>query len=208
MTSSIPISEIFETIQGEGKFVGYPVLFIRVAGCNLNCAFCDTKYALKPSQGEKMDINDIAQTILQSNKDIVVVSGGEPMLYLDGLCELSQAVYESNRNIFFHIESNGTILSPRMGVFDYISFSPKTLKDAMNCHYLGEHIADMDIKVVTDLDKVGVDMLEFATIVMPLTTYDEEKDKKIKKRVWKYCVEHNVKYSPRLQTVWGKKRGV
>ena len=74
---------------------------------------------------------------------------------------------------------------------------------------VGIYPGKYDIKVVTDLDKVGVDMLEFATMLMPLSTYDYEKDIEIRQKVWNYCVEHNLLYSGRLHVeIWGKRRKV
>ena len=67
-----------------------------------------------------------------------------------------------------------------------------------------------DIKVVTDLKTTGMDMLKYATMLMPLTTGDIEKDAQIRKDVWGYCVENRIRYSPRLHVeIFGyNKRGI
>ena len=93
--------------------------------------------------------------------------------------------------------------------FDYIAFSPKELKTYKKVVNFSKGYSGVEIKVVTDLKKEGMDMLKNATMLMPLTTYNEAKDKKIMQRVWEYCVQNNKIFSPRLQyIVYGKKMAV
>jgi len=72
------INEIFYSIQGEGKWVGLPNIFIRTTGCNLRCNFCDTKYAYE--NGENMSINEIYTSIKNYNCKNICVTGGEPLI--------------------------------------------------------------------------------------------------------------------------------
>jgi len=207
MDSEIPISETFETIQGEGKYAGEPVLFVRVEGCNRNCDFCDTKYALKVSKKHMMKVEDLIEKIKESKKKVVVWSGGEPMLYAEQIEEVIKAIPYKD----FHLESNGSINHPVIQRFEYVCFSPKNVKDLKNCKKYAKRFLDLywncvDIKVVTDLEKVGMDMIGEATMLMPLTTYTPEDDG-IRKAVWDYCEQHNLRYSPRLQVeLFGKER--
>ena len=97
--------------------------------------------------------------------------------------------------------------------FWYLAISPKELKVAKKVSSLIKKSKikdlDYDIKVVYDGAKIGSDMLKYATMFMPFTTYNKEKDLKIMKKVWLSALETNKKFSPRLQYfVFGKKKGI
>jgi 7-carboxy-7-deazaguanine synthase len=111
-----PVVEIFHSIQGEGSFMGCPVTFIRLAGCNLNCKWCDTDYELK----ENMLIDDILKRVQYSK---VVITGGEPTIHnLEPLLkELKQ-----KKGSFIMIETNGTNSTSNIrDLVDWIVCSPK-----------------------------------------------------------------------------------
>lgn len=115
------VNEIFYSLQGEGMFVGTPVLFVRFSGCNLKCLFCDTSH----SKASEMTADDIMSHLdkLSSKCRIIVLTGGEPMLQVD--VELL-AVLRSKYLI--NIETNGTkeISEEMFDFFDHITVSPKT----------------------------------------------------------------------------------
>jgi len=68
------ISEIFYSLQGEGRNQGAPCLFIRLAGCNLHCRYCDTEYAL--TGGTEMDADAILSEVARANPRLVCITGG------------------------------------------------------------------------------------------------------------------------------------
>jgi 7-carboxy-7-deazaguanine synthase len=72
------VNELFYSIQGESSFAGQPCAFIRLTGCNLQCAYCDTGYAL--SEGIEMSVPEIVQAVEDYPTRLVLVTGGEPML--------------------------------------------------------------------------------------------------------------------------------
>src|ERR1043166_2570404 len=74
------ISEIFYSIQGEGMLAGVPSVFIRTAGCNLRCTWCDTPYTSWEPQGENMPLHEIVNVATAYPAAHVVVTGGEPMI--------------------------------------------------------------------------------------------------------------------------------
>jgi 7-carboxy-7-deazaguanine synthase len=74
------ISELFYSIQGESTFAGLPCAFIRLAGCNLRCSYCDTEYAF--NDGKEMSVPEIMQAISAFPTKLALVTGGEPMLQL------------------------------------------------------------------------------------------------------------------------------
>jgi len=196
------VNEIFTGIQGEGKYAGTPALFIRLSGCNLECPWCDTKYH---KSGQEMDIEIINNIILNSKLDTVIWTGGEPTLQLEEI----EKVIEATNNPFIHhqIETNGTIKFTSTTLFQYICFSPKNKISAINITKMPV-FTENDIKVVTDMETVGVDLIPYATMLMPLTTFEEKKDNQIKQKVWNYCIKNGLKYSPRLHVdLWGAKRG-
>lgn len=207
LSKTIKISEIFESLQGEGRYAGVPMLFIRVSGCTRNCSFCDTKYHIK---GKNYTCNDLIKKIKQSKLPIVCWTGGEPLLYRNQI----YWIIKRTRTKKHFIETNGDLLSPSdFSYFNYLAISPKEKKVLekveevikVSCQSID---TEYDIKIVTDLEKVGIDMIEWSTCLMPLTTYSN-KDKIILQKVWRYCVKHNKRFSPRLQFfIFGKKRKI
>jgi 7-carboxy-7-deazaguanine synthase len=72
------VNEIFYSIQGESSFMGWPCAFIRLAGCDLRCTYCDTRYAFH--EGTEMSISEILQVVGTFPTRLALVTGGEPML--------------------------------------------------------------------------------------------------------------------------------
>ncbi|MBV9737206.1 MAG: 7-carboxy-7-deazaguanine synthase QueE [Candidatus Eremiobacteraeota bacterium] len=103
----IQLNEIFYSIQGEGAFTGSPAVFVRLAGCNLSCRFCDTDYSLK----EVVSVQEIVRRVCEigGGCPMVILTGGEPLAQSDCL-PLIEALRASGRRV--HIESNGTIDTP------------------------------------------------------------------------------------------------
>ena len=130
LCDKLNIVDLFVSIQGEGKYVGVPSLFIRVSGCNLRCCFkdsiCDTAYSsFNPEKG-KFDKDDVV-TMLRNNPCVmdIVITGGEPLMFgevLDDLIEYVCMVNEMDYRIT--VETNGTF-GPLKSVVDLYSISPK-----------------------------------------------------------------------------------
>ena len=120
------------TIQGEGKLCGTPALFVRLAGCNLQCAWkgsaCDTPRAASRATGAySLPAWEIASILEQNRENIhhVVITGGEPLLQADGVEALCRMLKQRE---MFHvtIESNATIYDERVAaIADLMSLSPK-----------------------------------------------------------------------------------
>jgi 7-carboxy-7-deazaguanine synthase len=203
----LKISEIFESLQGEGKYAGYPMLFIRTSGCTRACSYCDTKYH---TQGKDMTVKELVDIIKKSKVKIVCWTGGEPLLQRKEILEVMNN-FKVSSCTFWHLETNGDLLEWQdTNEFDYIACSPKDLKTAKKIKkiFSDNSRGSYDIKVVTDLEKEGMDMLKGATVLMPLSTYTT-KDREINKKVWEYCTNNNLRFSPRLQTlIFGKKKGI
>ncbi len=97
--------EIFATLQGEGTHTGRAAVFIRLAGCNLRCHFCDTDFALRSLLSSEQILARV-QALDPSGQAIIVLTGGEPLAQTTSL-RLIDALRAEGRSV--HIESNGTI---------------------------------------------------------------------------------------------------
>lgn len=82
------INELFKSIQGEGLFIGVPTLFIRTAGCDLRCVWCDTPYALLESQGTEWSIDDIMSEAARARTGVICLTGGDPLKQADSAIAL------------------------------------------------------------------------------------------------------------------------
>jgi 7-carboxy-7-deazaguanine synthase len=98
------IAEIFKSLQGEGKNQGKSCLFIRLAGCNLNCRWCDTAYA--STGGMEMSLDMILEQVWRTNPSYVCITGGEPLLQSVELEPLLISLHK--RGTAIDIETNGT----------------------------------------------------------------------------------------------------
>lgn len=117
---NLRIAEIFASIQGEGIWAGMPSTFVRVSGCNLRCAWCDTPYASWEPEGPTMSLEEIEAEIAPHGLAHVVLTGGEPMLF-EPIVELSRRLRASGHTIT--IETAGTVA--REVACDLMSISPK-----------------------------------------------------------------------------------
>ncbi len=126
---SVPVSETFVSIQGEGKLTGVPSWFLRLAGCNLRCRWCDTPYASWNPESVKRTIGEVVQEALAGEKPggrgagvrHAVITGGEPMIFPQ-LVPITQALHAGGMHIT--IETAGTVTLP--GVRCHLmSISPK-----------------------------------------------------------------------------------
>ena len=77
----LPVMEDFYTIQGEGHYSGTPAYFIRLGGCDVGCHWCDVKESWDASQHQWVHVNDIIAKARESGSKVVVVTGGEPLMY-------------------------------------------------------------------------------------------------------------------------------
>jgi len=210
MDKKIPITEIFKSIQGEGRFQGQPVTFVRVSGCTRKCDWCDTNYHTEKQMMTQQEVKDRIEELMCPT---VVWTGGEPLMYIKEIVEIIDEMILTHDH---HIETNGDLLTskcaPLLSGFTYLCVSPKEKVVAERVfdflEWFPTTVNSIDIKVVTDLETVGMDMLEYATMLMPLSTYEIETDQLIRQRVWNYCVEHGLKYSGRLHVeIWKQARG-
>lgn len=100
------VIEIFDSIDGEGVFAGELATFIRLAGCNLRCRYCDTKYSFDPQNAEDMSITTIVNKCRSIGNKHVTLTGGEPLIHKEAKQLINSLC---NNGHIVNIETNGSI---------------------------------------------------------------------------------------------------
>lgn len=120
--TSLPVMEHFYTLQGEGFHQGKAAYFIRLGGCDVGCVWCDVKDSWDAAKHPKHEVKSLISEIRKTPAEIVVITGGEPLMHnLDYLTEeLHAAGLKTN------IETSGAY--PLSGSWDWICLSPKKFK--------------------------------------------------------------------------------
>ena len=119
---ALPVMERFYTIQGEGRYSGRAAYFIRLAGCDVGCVWCDVKESWDAEIHPLLTIEEIIEEIKSTPTEFVVITGGEPAMY--DLTALVQKLHENNWEVA--IETSGCY--PLKGEIDWYCFSPKKFK--------------------------------------------------------------------------------
>ena len=178
------INDIFYSLQGEGHNTGRAAVFIRFAGCNLRCSFCDTEF----DTYREMSDGQILEAISQYPARFVVLTGGEPTLQVDeAFVELlHQHGYE------VAMESNGTRPAPQN--LDWLTVSPKVRSEKLEVK--SEKLAD-ELKVVFDETTAPESYLSLLTshfspllFLQPCDTGDAARNEAIVARCVEYIKEH------------------
>lgn len=223
----IPVSEIFYSIQGEGKTAGVPALFLRLAGCDVNCIWCDTREVWMRGKpyNKQVIINLIKE---KSDKNIhLIITGGEPLIYNEFINELVYEVLDNFRMI--EIETSATrkpygLISEENRVF--FNTSPK-LKNSLVDEKLRVNPNAIKFfldskraifKFVVRNEKDVIEMIETykepfnipneLIYLMPLSNSREEFIRR-SLIVVELCKKYKFNFSPRLQLViWDKATGV
>ena len=119
---SYPVMELFYSLQGEGYHQGKAAFFIRLAGCDVGCVWCDVKDSWDASKHPVLSVEEIVAAAAAHPSRIAIVTGGEPLLHqLDPLTTaLKAAGFQT------HIETSGS--SPMSGSWDWVCLSPKKFK--------------------------------------------------------------------------------
>ena len=122
IVTQLPVMESFYTIQGEGFYQGSAAYFIRLGGCDVGCVWCDVKESWDASKHPQVNINELVKQVKSTPAELVVVTGGEPLLHnLTTLTNKLQAA-----GLQTNIETSGS--SPLSGSWDWICLSPKKFK--------------------------------------------------------------------------------
>jgi 7-carboxy-7-deazaguanine synthase len=228
----VKISELFYSLQGEGKLTGVPSVFVRASGCNLRCTWCDTPYASWSPEGENLTVDQIVGQIARHPARHVVLTGGEPMIMPDiGLL----ASTLKSRGYHLTIETAATVFEPLP--LDLASLSPKLSnstphereagrfapaheKHRLNLPVIQQFIdtsPDFQLKFVVsaeqDLAEIGAVLKDLRgwqpadVLLMPEGT-DPQTLQSRSAWVSDLCKQYGYRYCPRLHiALYGNKRG-
>ncbi len=217
-------AEIFYSVQGEGVSVGKPSIFIRLAGCNLACAWCDTAYSWNGSvKAVHLSLEEIVNKILQYPCKHLVITGGEPLLQQKALLKLVEMLPEFS----FEIETNGSVkpLPELLERVEQVNVSPKLehsgnfLSKAWNPAALQAFAqsgkawfkfvvsSESDIvHLLVESERLGISRSRI--LLMPQAKTRDELNLS-RSRVVNWCLKYNVRFSDRLHiSIWGDKKGV
>jgi len=223
------ISEIFESIQGEGTNAGKSAIFLRTAECNLKCTWCDTKYTWDwknfdyAKEVKEISIEEIRRELEQFSNRHLVITGGEPLMQQDDLAELLTFL---KPKFYVEIETNGTILpnNALSILVDQWNVSPKTSNSGnplelcdvnesytffskqKNCYfkYVIESESDL-IEISTLIEKYG--LKKDRVLLMTQASTKEEMNVR-EKTVFFMSKKNNLGFSPRMHVIkWGNQRG-
>jgi 7-carboxy-7-deazaguanine synthase len=122
VTTLLPVMEHFYTLQGEGFHQGRAAYFIRLGGCDVGCVWCDVKDSWDADKHPKHEIRALLSYVKKTPAEIVVITGGEPLMHPLG--ELTKEFQQAGLKT--HIETSGA--HPLSGHWDWICLSPKKFK--------------------------------------------------------------------------------
>ncbi|OHX65574.1 7-carboxy-7-deazaguanine synthase QueE [Flammeovirga pacifica] len=120
--NALPVMEAFYTIQGEGAYTGQAAYFIRLAGCDVGCVWCDVKESWEQDAHPVLDIEEIISNAKEHPGRLAIITGGEPLMH--NLAPLTKRLKDEGFHI--NIETSGT--HQFTGHLDYITLSPKKFK--------------------------------------------------------------------------------
>lgn len=126
MRHELPVMEAFHTVQGEGLFAGHAAYFIRLAGCDVGCAWCDVKESWDMAAHPRLEVEAIVAGAARHPARIAVVTGGEPLMH--DLGPLTAALRQAGFRT--HIETSGA--HPFSGEWHHVCLSPKKFKPALH----------------------------------------------------------------------------
>lgn len=192
------VNEIFYSLQGEGRYTGTPAVFVRLAGCNMRCWFCDTDFTSFTEMSEAEIVAEVSKHPCRH----VVITGGEPTLQLT----TSLVKLMHDKGLYVMMETNGTHPLPDDCPIDWITCSPKledqpdgsrkvkTIRlqriDELKVVYEGDGRQDMSL-----YDKYEAQEYR----LQPCDVQDEERNREILNQTVNYILQH-PKWKLSLQT--------
>lgn len=189
----LPIMEQFYTIQGEGFHSGRAAYFIRIAGCDVGCVWCDVKESWDSAVHPLAQISDIVKTVKENKADFVVITGGEPAMY--DLTTLVNALKVNDIKIA--IETSGCY--ELIGKVDWYCFSPKKFKAPTEEAYTKASELKMVISHPSDISWAEAHAEKVNTDCMLFLQPEWNKQEKILPLIIEY-VKGNQRWRISLQT--------
>lgn len=223
------LSEVFDSLQGEGVNTGKPCRFVRLALCNLHCGYCDTKYTWDFKQFDyeaevsEMPLSELVEELRGAPAQHVVITGGEPLLQQR---QLARALERVPPELFVEIETNGTRVplpslrervnqwnvSPKLtsaGDPEALRIRPEAL---LALRDTGRAYLKLVVRTAADRDEAEALRARFGfakdrTLLMPEATTREELEVR-SPEVAGWSQQLSVRFSSRLHVaLWGGRRG-
>ena len=164
------VVEIFNSIEGEGKRAGLPCTFIRLYGCNLNCSYCDSRYACEDGGYTEMTINEIVKQVAKFDCPNVTLTGGEPLLHYETnelLRRLADLTRITGKHYQINVETNGSITPGLVttaphDIFYTMDYKTKSsgMSEHMNLYAIGTLNENDVLKFVVGSEEDMVQALE------------------------------------------------
>ena len=223
------ISEIFESIQGEGNNAGKPAVFLRTAECNLKCVWCDTKYTWDwknydySKEVNEMSIKEVRQSLEQFRIRHLVITGGEPLMQQDDLAELLTFL---KPEFYVEVETNGTILpnNALSTLVDQWNVSPKTknsgnpleMCEINECYTFFSKKKNCYFKYVVESEDDLIEINQFISkyslkkdrVLLMTQAITKEEILAKENNVFTISKKNSLGFSPRLHVMkWGSQRG-
>lgn len=224
----VKIAEVFYSVQGEGKLVGVPSVFVRTSGCNLRCTWCDTPYTSWAPEGVGRTVASLVEEIAAFGAGHVVVTGGEPLIAPEIVLLTSEL---RAQGLHITVETAGTVYAPVD--CDLMSISPKLANSTpddlrwgpvhertrLRLDVLRQLLAEYAYQLKFVVAEPG-DLGEILSLVRALEApadnvllMPEGRSPEVlrERALWlvPLCLKHRFRYSPRVQVdIWGDKRGV
>jgi len=167
LSKKLPVNETFLSIQGESTYAGRLCFFIRLAGCNLNCTYCDTDYAQDEDSGTLMSVDHIVSQAKISKVRLVEITGGEPLVHpqIPALC---QALFDEGMEVM--LETNGSLP---------LSLLPPAVKKIVDCKTpssgMDEYNLYDNFYVLSEHDEVKFVIADYLDYEFALTIIEKHK---------------------------------
>ncbi len=160
------VNEIFSSIDGEGLRTGELATFIRLAGCNMRCSYCDTLYALNGNDGRELKISEIIKKVEKYKTKNITLTGGEPLIHKDVDLLIDELI---NKGYKVNIETNGSILIDK-----YLNRCLITMDYKAPSSLMEKKMLLSNIEKLTDSDvlKFVVKESDFNTVEKTIKSYN------------------------------------
>lgn len=198
----LKVDEIFVSLQGEGRHIGIPAIFVRLFGCNLNCPFCDTLQKVS----KEMTIAQVCKEIEKFDYLNVIWTGGEPALQQEAISECIRVL---GINYTHYLETNGTIGIEESYLYECITVSPKDPLRTNWTHHLSHHFEDNNYVfkflaesedlsgILSEIEAIGLaaDDCYIMAVSKGESAIGEIDSERI---IAKACIDEGLNFSPRV----------
>lgn len=184
----IPVMEHFYTLQGEGAYTGYAAYFVRLAGCDVGCHWCDVKDSWTFDESQMWDIEKITDEAANSGASLAVITGGEPAIY--DLSLLTNALHA--KGLRTHIETSGAHILT--GDWDWVCLSPKKFLPPKKENYSLTH--ELKIIIFNESDFAWAE--EHASLCPPTTRLFLQAEWSKKDKMYPKIIDY-IKQNPKWQ---------